>query len=114
MIAELRDRNGAAITACRWRWEFRDPKLSRSNSDTTPVTTWSGSPISGAWGIFSMSASRSASDPANRSSRFSKAAQLTVRSLPEWRSKYLHLIMRRGRKIAMVGMARKRRSVCTG
>jgi|SRR5580704_3909656 transposase len=36
-----------------------------------------------------------------------EAAQVTVRSLPEWRSKYLHLkylhlMMRRGRKIAMV------------
>jgi hypothetical protein len=29
-----------------------------------------------------------------------EAAQLTVRSVPEWRSKYFHLMMRRGRKIA--------------
>jgi hypothetical protein len=29
-----------------------------------------------------------------------EAAQVTVRSEPEWRSKYLHLMMRRGRKIA--------------
>src|SRR5216117_2019255 len=36
-----------------------------------------------------------------------EAAQVTVRSLPEWRSKYYHLIMRRGRKIAKVAMARK-------
>jgi transposase len=36
-----------------------------------------------------------------------EAAQVTVRSLPEWRSKYLHLMMRRGRKIAKVAMARK-------
>jgi hypothetical protein len=36
-----------------------------------------------------------------------EAAQVTVRSLPEWRSKYLHLVMRRGRKIAKVAMARK-------
>src|ERR1700687_2493025 len=36
-----------------------------------------------------------------------EAAQVTVRSLPEWRSKYLHLTMRRGREIAKVGMARK-------
>jgi transposase len=36
-----------------------------------------------------------------------EAAQVTVRSLPEWRSKYLHLGMRRGRKIAKVAMARK-------
>jgi len=35
------------------------------------------------------------------------AAQVTVRSVPEWRSKYLHLMMRRGRKIAKVAMARK-------
>jgi transposase len=36
-----------------------------------------------------------------------EAAQVTVRSLPEWRGKYLHLMMRRGRKIAKVAMARK-------
>ena len=36
-----------------------------------------------------------------------EAAQVTVRSLPEWRSKYLHLTMKRGRKIAKVAMARK-------
>jgi transposase len=36
-----------------------------------------------------------------------EAAQVTVRSVPEWRSKYLHLMMRRGRKIAKVAMARK-------
>jgi transposase len=30
-----------------------------------------------------------------------EAAQVTVRSDPEWRSKYFHLAMRRGRKIAM-------------
>jgi len=30
-----------------------------------------------------------------------EAAQVTVRSLPEWRSKYVHLMMRRGRKIAV-------------
>jgi transposase len=35
------------------------------------------------------------------------AAQVTVRSVPEWRSKYLHLMMRRGRKTAKVAMARK-------
>jgi transposase len=34
-----------------------------------------------------------------------EAAQVTVRSLPEWRSKYLHLMMRRGRKTAKVAMA---------
>src|SRR6202142_1148094 len=33
-----------------------------------------------------------------------EAAQVTVRSLPEWRSKYLHLMMRRGRKIAKGAM----------
>jgi transposase len=36
-----------------------------------------------------------------------EAAQVTVRSLPEWRSKYVHLTMRRGRKIAKVARARK-------
>jgi transposase len=36
-----------------------------------------------------------------------EAAQVTVRSLPEWRSKYFHLAMRRGRKIAKIAMARK-------
>lgn len=36
-----------------------------------------------------------------------EAAQVTVRSLPEWRSKYVHLTLRRGRKIAKVAMARK-------
>ena len=36
-----------------------------------------------------------------------EAAQVTVRSLPDWRSKYFHLAMRRGRKIAKVAMARR-------
>jgi transposase len=36
-----------------------------------------------------------------------EAAQVTVRSDPQWRSKYFHLSMRRGRKIAKVAMARK-------
>ena len=36
-----------------------------------------------------------------------EAAQFTVRSLPEWRSQYFHLVMRRGRKIAKVAMARR-------
>jgi transposase len=36
-----------------------------------------------------------------------EAAQVTVRSQPEWRSKYFHLALRRGRKIAKVAMARK-------
>jgi hypothetical protein len=36
-----------------------------------------------------------------------EAAQVTVRSVREWRSKYLHLMMRRGRKTAKVAMARK-------
>jgi transposase len=40
-----------------------------------------------------------------------EAAQSTVRSLPEWRSRYFHLMMRRGRKIAKVAMAR-RLAVC--
>jgi transposase len=36
-----------------------------------------------------------------------EAAQVTVRSQPEWRSKFFHLALRRGRKIAKVAMARK-------
>jgi hypothetical protein len=36
-----------------------------------------------------------------------EAAQVTVRSDPEWRSKYFHLALRRGRKIAKVAMARR-------
>ena len=36
-----------------------------------------------------------------------EAAQVTVRSHPEWRSTFFHLAMRRGRKIAKVAMARK-------
>ena len=36
-----------------------------------------------------------------------EAAQVTVRSHPHWRSKFFHLAMRRGRKIAKVAMARK-------
>ena len=36
-----------------------------------------------------------------------EAAQVTVRSIPEWRSKYCHLMLRRGRKIAKVAMARR-------
>ncbi|HET9304746.1 MAG TPA: IS110 family transposase [Candidatus Sulfotelmatobacter sp.] len=36
-----------------------------------------------------------------------EAAQVTVRSHPEWRTKFFHLAMRRGRKIAKVAMARK-------
>ena len=36
-----------------------------------------------------------------------EAAQVTVRSQPHWRSKFFHLAMRRGRKIAKVAMARK-------
>jgi transposase len=40
-----------------------------------------------------------------------EAAQATVRSLPKWRSRYFHLMMRRGRKIAKVAMAR-RLAVC--
>lgn len=36
-----------------------------------------------------------------------EAAQVTVRSQPQWRSKFFHLAMRRGRKIAKVTMARK-------
>src|SRR5579862_7373569 len=36
-----------------------------------------------------------------------EAAQVTVRSDPKWRSKFLHLALRRGRKIAKVAMARR-------
>src|SRR6266404_5131595 len=36
-----------------------------------------------------------------------EAAQVTVRSLPEWRGKFFHLAMRRGRKIAKVATARR-------
>ena len=36
-----------------------------------------------------------------------EAAQVTARSIPEWRNKYFHLAMRRGRKIAKVAMARR-------
>jgi len=36
-----------------------------------------------------------------------EAAQVTVRSQPEWRGRFFHLAMRRGRKIAKVAMARK-------
>jgi hypothetical protein len=32
---------------------------------------------------------------------------VTARSIPEWRSKYFPLAMRRGRKIAKVAMARR-------
>src|SRR5438105_15827938 len=36
-----------------------------------------------------------------------EAAQVTVRSDPQWRSRYHHVMMRRGRKIAKVAMARR-------
>jgi transposase len=36
-----------------------------------------------------------------------EAAQVTVRSDPEWRGKFFHLAMRRGRKIAKVATARR-------
>jgi transposase len=36
-----------------------------------------------------------------------EAAQVTVRSDPDWRRKYFHLAQRRGRKIAKVAMARR-------
>jgi len=36
-----------------------------------------------------------------------EAAQVSVRSLPEWRSQYFRLMMRRGRKTAKVAMARR-------
>jgi transposase len=38
-----------------------------------------------------------------------EAAQVTARSIPEWRSRYFHLMMRRGKRIAKVAMARKLR-----
>ncbi len=43
-----------------------------------------------------------------------EAAQVTVRSNQEWRRKFFHLAMRRGRKIAKVAMARRLAFVCTG
>jgi hypothetical protein len=36
-----------------------------------------------------------------------EAAQVTARSIPEWRNQDVHLTMRRGRKIAKVAMARR-------
>ena len=36
-----------------------------------------------------------------------EAAQVSARSIPEWRNKCFHLAMRRGRKIAKVAMARR-------
>jgi len=36
-----------------------------------------------------------------------EAAQVTVRSLPEWGSQYFRLMMRRGRKTAKMAMARR-------
>jgi transposase len=36
-----------------------------------------------------------------------EAAQVACRTIPEWRSKYIHLTMRRGKKIAKVAMARR-------
>jgi transposase len=36
-----------------------------------------------------------------------EAAQVTVRSMPEWRSQYFRLMLRRGRKTAKVSMARR-------
>jgi transposase len=46
--------------------------------------------------------------------RWVEAAQVTVRSDPEWRSKFFHLAMRRGRKIAKVAMARRLVDVAPG
>ena len=44
-----------------------------------------------------------------------EAAQVTVRSDPKWRSKYFHLALRRGRKIAKVAIwPGSWRFVCTG
>ena len=36
-----------------------------------------------------------------------EATQVTVRCDPDWRRQFLHLAMRRGRKIAKVAMARR-------
>jgi transposase len=36
-----------------------------------------------------------------------ESGQVAARSIPQWRNKYFHLAMRRGRKIAKVAMARK-------
>jgi len=36
-----------------------------------------------------------------------EAAQVTVRSVPQWRGQYFRLLMRRGRKTAKVAMARR-------
>ena len=36
-----------------------------------------------------------------------EAAQVSARSIPEWRHKHFHLAMRRRRKIAKVAMARR-------
>jgi len=36
-----------------------------------------------------------------------EASQATIRSVPEWRSKYFHLMQRHGRNIAKVAMARR-------
>jgi hypothetical protein len=36
-----------------------------------------------------------------------RAGLVTVRSIPEWRSKFFPLTMRRGRKIAKVAIARR-------
>jgi hypothetical protein len=49
------------------------------------------------------------SKPGNALLRFLlvEAAQVTVRSDPEWRGKFFHLAMRRGRKIAKVAVARR-------
>ncbi len=47
------------------------------------------------------------SKPGNARLRFllAEAAQVTMRSAPEWRSKDFYLAMRRGRKIAKVGVS---------
>jgi hypothetical protein len=36
-----------------------------------------------------------------------EAAQVTVRSLPEWRSQYFRLVMHRGQKTAKVAIVRR-------
>jgi len=43
-----------------------------------------------------------------------EAAQVTVRSQPQWRNKFFPLAMRRGRKISKVTMAGNLLFICTG
>jgi transposase len=43
-----------------------------------------------------------------------EAAQAAARSNPEWRRRYMHLVMRRHKSIAKVAMGRKLGFACTG